>query len=174
MGVKNGYLTSNVTVCKNQCNIYCIGWRISHQIFIKQEVFLKQRCPHHCKPCFGIHSSHLPMASFKKFFWFLIIYSKKGLSNHSLRLGTLCLHILDLHTKLTGLKRPRGDENGSVNRTGARDDEMPKAATKCNKAGVLWGKAFFSYLLHILWVTDIHVPNDWSKCAEQHVEKMCL
>ena len=35
---------------------------------------------HHLKPCFGVHSSHLPvpMASFEKFFSFLFTYSKKG------------------------------------------------------------------------------------------------
>ena len=34
--------------------------------------------PHHRNPCFGVYPSQLPMASFKKFFSFLIINSKKG------------------------------------------------------------------------------------------------
>ena len=64
-----------------------------------QEVFLnfhfscKSFISNHRKPYFGFYSSHLPMASFAKFFSFLIIYSKKGaylnypIGIHSWRLG---------------------------------------------------------------------------------------
>ena len=38
---------------------------------------------HHRKPCFGVHSFHLPKTSFEKFFFLIIhVYSKKGHRNY--------------------------------------------------------------------------------------------
>ena len=54
------------------------GGHLGFPISMKNTSLLVDVEIHYHKPCSDVHSTHLPMASFEKFFSYLIIYSKKA------------------------------------------------------------------------------------------------